>query len=260
MPAPSSHFNNLISCHQLLVETYLPDLATAGIPDLRVRELTRAFIALAHAEIEFYFESVCKDVVLAAEAEFKAGRVTSTALGLITFSGQEARNGGEQLIETKKSYVRKVSTRFYDAATGHKKLADENHGIRQKYLAPLFVPLGLTQQEIDPIWIAQIDSFADKRGSIAHKSMTVPEAEPKNLNPNDEALRVHRLIFDDPKLAIPGVISSIESFDKWAQSLTVVSNGIAASHTKPHSSIFRRALWALVDLVDRWENYRAKRS
>jgi hypothetical protein len=208
--------------------------------------------------MEFYFESICKDIVAASEAEFKVGRVAPAALGLITFSGKEARTGGVQLIDAKPAYARKISTRFYEATAAHKKLAEDNNGIRQKYLAPLFVPLGLTQQDIDPIWVTQLDDFAEKRGAYAHKSMTYSEAESKNINPNDEALRVHRLIFDDPRLSNPGLISSVESFDKWAISQTATLGGTTASSKKRHSGVLKRALWVLVDLVDRWEIYRKK--
>lgn len=257
MPSQSDHFKNLDRAFNLLTSIYIPPSASSGIPSPREQELARAFIALMHAEIEFYFESICIELTAGVHDEFKAGRLSVAALGIITFSGLPSLTAGDSLVGSKKSNLRKVEERLIKGADALKKNVEGNNGIRQKYLATLFAPLGLTQEEIDPNWIVNIDIFADKRGAFVHKSMFHVEAEPKNINPQDEKTLVSRLVFDHPTLKSPGVISSIESFDGWAVAQGAVS--MATYRSKRHSSLKRRALWLLVNLIDRWEFRRSNR-
>lgn len=249
---PSQHFNNLVTSHRILVSTYLPNVTAIGIPTAQEQEMTRAYIALAHAEIEFYFESICEDILHYAESEFKAGRVTTAALGLITFSALPAINAGDSIMPDKKGSFRKVSERFYTATSNYRKDLADSHGIRQKYLAPLLTPLGLTQESIDPNWVVLMDAFAAKRGAVAHKSMTHIEAQSKNINPADEADRVKRIIFDDPKLKAAGTISSIESFDAWAINYIASPNNRVLIGHQRHNGIMKRLLWWIIEFFDRW--------
>ncbi|MGK5035705.1 hypothetical protein [Janthinobacterium sp. LB3P118] len=250
MPAPSLHFSNLRLAHDTLVSIYLPNIAAIGIPTPQEQEMTRAFVALAHAEIEFYFESICEEIVIATETEYKAGRITSVALGLITFSGLPILNGGDRLIPDKKGVLRKTSERFYSAAAIYRKTLADNHGIRQKYLGLLLTPLGLTQENVDPNWIVLMDAFAGKRGAIAHKSMFHIEAQSKNINPIDEALQVKRLLFDDPKLKVAGSISSIESFDAWAMHQIVTPNNKILQGHRRYNGFFKKMLWRIVQIAE----------
>jgi len=253
MPAPTVHFSNLVSNYQTLVATYLPNVSAGSIPTPQEQELARAFIVLSHAEIEFYFESLCEEIISHAESEFKAGRVAKSALGIIAFSSTPVQNGGQLLISGSKQFARKLSERFYASAQAHRKVYEGNNGIRQKYLAPMFVPLGLTDESIDPTWIVLIDVFAEKRGAIAHKSMAHVEAQSKNINPGDVSKEVKRIIFDDPKLKTPGVISAIESFDEWASNHIAGVGSLNSRVKSRHSSLLQRLLWSAVNLVDRYE-------
>jgi hypothetical protein len=252
MPPPSQHFANLVASHGILASTYLPNVAAVGIPTPQEQEMTRAFIALAHAEIEFYFESICEEILQFTEREYNAGRVTAAALGLITFSTLPTMTAGDRVIPDKKGSFRKISDRFHSAANNYRKGLADSHGIRQKYLAPLLTPLGLTQEKVDPNWILLMDAFAGKRGAIAHKSMNHLEAQSKNINPADEADRVKRLVFDDPKLKAAGTISSIESFDAWAINyIATPNNQILIGHQR-YNGLLKRMLWRIVEFIDRW--------
>ncbi|MBT3066576.1 hypothetical protein [Rhodoferax sp. U11-2br] len=253
MPSQSQHFQNLVAAFNTLTSTYISTGSSSVIPSPKEQELTRAFVALMHAEIEFYFESICIDITTLAKSEFKAGRISIATLGLITFSGLPTLTAGDLLVSTKKDHARKVEERFCKGVALLEKLIEGNHGIRQKYLAPLFIPLGLTQEDIDPNWIVSIDTFSGKRGAFVHKSMFHVEAESKNINPHDEKELVSRLVFDDPTLKLPGVISSIESFDAWAVAQGAVSTSVFRN--KRHGSLLRRISWRLINLVSRWEYY-----
>jgi|GEM_PF-1174010 len=256
MPAPTAHFSNLVLNYQTLVATYLPNVNAGSIPTQKEQELARAFIVLSHAEIEFYFESLCEEIISHAENEFRAGRVAKSALGLITFSSSPAQNGGQLLISGSKQYPRKLSERFHASAQAHRKVCEGNNGIRQKYLAPMFVPLGLTDESIDPNWIVSIDAFAERRGAIAHKSMSHVEAQPKNINPRDVSKDVARIIFDDPKLKTAGGISAIESFDEWAANHIAGAGSLNKRVNSRHSGVLQRLLWSAINLVDRYEIWR----
>ena len=50
-----------------------------------------------------------------------------------------------------------------------------NHGVRERHLLKLLLPVGVKRAEIDPAWMATIDTFGSNRGQMAHSSVGVQQ-------------------------------------------------------------------------------------
>lgn len=76
-------------------------------------------------------------------------------------------------------------------AAFHNFVRNENHGIKEKNLLALLLPIGVAHKVIDPRFLADMDSFGALRGAAAHTSTKT--AVRQGLNPADELARVDRL-------------------------------------------------------------------
>ena len=56
------------------------------------------------------------------------------------------------------------------ASQSHLSAINENNGIKRANLEKLLYPLGVLDRHMDTTWLAQMDSFGGKRGSVAHSS------------------------------------------------------------------------------------------
>jgi len=54
----------------------------------------------------------------------------------------------------------------------------DNHGIRERNLMKLLLPLGVSEFDIDIVWLATVDSFGQNRGSTAHSSISNRALQP----------------------------------------------------------------------------------
>ncbi len=62
---------------------------------------------------------------------------------------------------------------------------DRNHGIREKHLLRIFLPLGVSHKQLDSRLIAACNQLAQKRGEFAHASIkTHQQVDPKTERDN----------------------------------------------------------------------------
>jgi len=73
------------------------------------------------------------------------------------------------------------------------KALNENHGIREKNLLGMLLPIGIESDDIDATWLATIDGFGQDRGSAAHKSSAVSRTQ-QPPDPKNEFDRVTYLL------------------------------------------------------------------
>ena len=159
--------------------------------------LTFAYRVFAHSEIESYLEYRVWDTVQTAkniwDNQGKAGRVL---LCVIAFSGQEMENppdtitplkGNKNVPEDKLKINKKI-----DMAIGcFKSVIDQNHGIKETNLLKLLLPIGIDSDDLDKVWLANMNTFGEERGEIAHSSAIKTKQTP---NPADELERVKQII------------------------------------------------------------------
>lgn len=214
---PSHHFSNLAASIQELKRIYLDDALVAPTPTPEHQERARAFVTLAHAELEFYVEEALRDLATTSFNNAVAGRWGPPAIALLGFSGLPPLNGGSVLGTGKKKGRRQIETRFGDAQAAHLKILDANNGVREKHIAAMAVPLGLDGKTIDNTWLNELDAFCTMRGAFAHMSRTNSYATHLAVNPSDVWTKCCTLVWTNAALAMSGTISSFESFDDWVE-------------------------------------------
>ncbi len=158
---------------RLLPQKFNP---TGAYPD-RIVTRTNAYSVLAHAEFEEYIETRVWDLALSSvRALATTGRVNRVIACLIAFSGKEQRFPPETLAPplgiTRSSWDEKIEfvERAKSALNAFQQVINQNHGIREKNLLGLLLPIGIQPAQIDSTWLSTVDSFGQQRGMIAHRS------------------------------------------------------------------------------------------
>ncbi len=123
----------------------------------------------------------------------KAGRVL---LCVIAFSGQEMENPPDTITPLKgKKNVSldklKITKKIDIAIRCFKSVIDQNHGIKETNLLKLLLPIGIDSDDLDKVWLANMNTFGKERGEIAHSSGIKTKKTP---NPADELERVKQII------------------------------------------------------------------
>lgn len=136
----------------------------------------RGFRVLAHAEIESCLEDLAGETVDAAYKGWWLDQQPRTTLISLmaycerNFPSREAlaEDGGhdmrERITAAKNEFMRWVRV--------------ENHGIKERNVLKLLLPVGIREHEIETAWLATIDSFGSDRGTTAHQSASKPQALP----------------------------------------------------------------------------------
>jgi hypothetical protein len=159
-----------------------------------------AFRVLAHAEIESFFEDRALEAVDGARAAWDRGKyVSRIAFCLLGFSGKEMARPPDT-IEAPSDNKRKawpalvdIGERFRPTLSAfHHMVRNENHGIKEKNLLSLLLPIGIDHQNIDPAFLADMDSFGTLRGVAAHSSRRTTATQ--GIDPSEEWKRVDSLM------------------------------------------------------------------
>ena len=140
-------------------------------------DLTRAYIVLAHAEVEAFCEELTIEKARRAAKEFQAGGTVSPVLRkLIAYYVAKDRRSWSEVLKPSADVIERACNSYY--STVH-----DNNGIRRQNLEKLLYPLGVHEAALDATWLAQMDSFGVNRGGWAHKSI-------RALNPPDPQTEV----------------------------------------------------------------------
>lgn len=159
-----------------------------------------AYRVLAHAEIEAFFEDRALEPVTRAQVVWESTRhVSHVALCLVGFSGKEMAPPPATL-EAPNENKRKAWPAQVDIgqrllpiiATFHHHVRNENHGIKEKNLLALLLPIGVAFSKIDPAFLADMESFGAMRGLAAHSSGKTTARQ--SVDPGAEQKRVLALM------------------------------------------------------------------
>lgn len=167
----------------------------------QVTVLSLSFRVLAHAEIEAYLEDRVVEVAKGAASAWKANQALCRALlSLIAFSGRQMQLPPESLTPPSDNKVKvwpsllDPAERIRQCVTAFiKSVQLENHGIRERNLLAMLLPVGIQHSELDPVLIADLDSFGVKRGEAAHTTSN-PSVVTQALDPAGEYATVLGLI------------------------------------------------------------------
>ena len=198
---PSDRFKHLRSAVSELRRLLLPkhfDPAGQYKYQDRVRARSISFQILCHAEFESYFEDRAIDIASSAlHYSNSNGKINHTGAHLLAFSGVEASLPPASLSPHHKKRgwrgMTNASDRLKDATNIFVRYAqDENHGIKEKNLSRLLLPIGLEPGQIDSTLVSELNSYGSSRGGYAHSSTT--KHAQVAINPQDELKRVRRIL------------------------------------------------------------------
>jgi hypothetical protein len=167
------------------------------------RQLTRtiAYRVLAHAEIESYLEDRAWEVVQNAKNMWdNKGKINLTLICLLGFSGLTMDEPPETLSPKKANKTVpdekiKISKKIDLALANFKRVINENHGLKEKNILALLLPIGIDIKDLDTSWLATMNTFGENRGEVAHKSATFYSII-QPINPVDEVNMVKQIIQD----------------------------------------------------------------
>ncbi|MTJ08822.1 HEPN domain-containing protein [Anabaena sp. UHCC 0204] len=167
------------------------------------RQLTRtvAYRVLAHAEIESYLEDRAWEVVQNAKNIWdNTGKINLTLICLLGFSGLTMDAPPETLSpkkgnKTVKDEQIKIQKKIDLALANFKRIINENHGLKEKNLLALLLPIGLDIKDLDTSWLVTMNTFGENRGEVAHKSASFYSII-QPINPVDEVNMVKQIIQD----------------------------------------------------------------
>ena len=141
----------------------------------RQQDYTRAFLLLVHAELESYFEDRARKLVGLAQAQYQRKGVCTPLLSRLLVYHQATK---DELGPVSPLAVGKAINYYLDHL-------DKNHGIKEKNLLTIFLPLGISHADLDAQLIAACNQLAQKRGQFAHASFkTHQQVDPKTERDN----------------------------------------------------------------------------
>lgn len=192
-----------------LKDEFLPEISPTSSYSESQLSRTAAYRVLAHAEIESYLEERAWTVVIDAKRAWDTtGKTTRTLICLLGFSDLTMDKPPDTLNRTRGNpddhdKRLKISKKIALSVNSFRKVIDNNHGVKEKNILALLLPIGIDTDDLDPAWLATMNTFGQKRGLVAHKSatsyMTIQTPDPANeLNTvtqiTDELLRIDELI------------------------------------------------------------------
>lgn len=131
--------------------------------------MVRGFVLLVHAEVETYVEDMVGTVLDAAKRRWTSTQAVGRCVtALMMYNDKRLvppislakQNANETLDAAIKNVIKKHADY----------VAKDNHGIKQKNLLRMLLPIGVTNGELDPVWLGDMDTFGSLRGVVAHNS------------------------------------------------------------------------------------------
>lgn len=165
--------------------------ATGSYPE-RVHQRTAAFRLLVHAEFESYLEETVTTHVASCVGDWrKNGRSTITLAGLFAYDDTAGRAPTSVLNPPQKP-AGSLDDRLNDVVQRYnRQVRVLNHGVREANILGMLLPIGLDVARLDLAWLAELDSWAQERGEIAHQSSGKIQLK---LDPAREYTKVKRLL------------------------------------------------------------------
>jgi hypothetical protein len=171
----------------LLPLTFDPTGTYAAPVEVQAR--TRAFVVLAHAEVETYLEGSARKIAKRAEGVWqKSKRITRPFAYVVSHFGETVRF---PLAATKDIDPSVGFAAAFDSA--FKKFyrsINDNHGIRETNVLSLFCPLGMPTNILGGSLLPELNSYGAHRGEYAHNSASVVQM----LDPETEYEKAKKIV------------------------------------------------------------------
>lgn len=200
---PSKRFSVLQGRIKELKRLLLPSRfdPTGSYKDpLRITTRALSFRVLAHAEVETYLEDRVLEIATAALKAWEDKQFVSPAtLHLLAFSGRSFDRPPETLRppdeQKAKDWPSRISIndRFSKCISEfHKRVRTENHGVKEKHILDLLLPVGFDVSKCDVLFLQTMNNFGEARGAVAHTSGK--SHIQKAVDPKDELNILHEIL------------------------------------------------------------------
>ncbi len=158
----------------------------------RVYDRTRAFRLMVHAELEACIEDLALHTVDAVCNLWAIDRKPRTTLVALLAHDSEGFGGPPVELPTSSPAEPRSLRGRVDLARRRFSyyVRTQNHGIRESNVLALLLPAGVRESEIEPLWLADIDSFGLRRGETAHQARRTQQP----LDPRDEQEQAKALV------------------------------------------------------------------
>ncbi|MBQ8611409.1 MAG: hypothetical protein IJ412_06835 [Oscillospiraceae bacterium] len=156
-----------------LRKVYLPKVfSPTGLYSDSTYEKVRAYKVLAHAEMEYYFEEVALSIARKSYVKWNSGNKTSTPL-LSMVAYYEGSFSAPPNTHDANNADKDLNWRINTAYTNYNKMIrSNNHGIKEKNILGIFLPIGVKISDIDESMLLALENFGSERGMIAHSTRT----------------------------------------------------------------------------------------
>lgn len=179
----SERYDNLQSRLNELESHYVSQLYEKSVIDLNPQELDmcRGYRVLCHAEIESYLEDRSLELLnLSRSNWFQHKKISASLLSLFAhykFLDNPVISGYEEIEERSngRRYMSLNDKIGKICADFKEEKIKMNHGLKQKNLINLLVPLGIDVFNLDTAWLSTMDSFGSRRGETAHTSVSTQQ-------------------------------------------------------------------------------------
>lgn len=148
----------------------LPPTRPLGLYSAREYDRVRGYVLLAHAEIESCLEDMGRDVADGAHSAWKVDqKPRQSLLSLMAF---HAKKPDPVPVRVTGSGPRPslLAERLNAATKSYKEILGNNHGIKEKNVLAILLPIGIAVADINSTWLNIMSSFGERRGVIAHRS------------------------------------------------------------------------------------------
>ena len=173
--AKSKRLNQLLSRLQFLENNILPAVRIDGNYTKKEQDLIRSYVLLSHAEIEAFLEDKAKEKVRKALSNWNVSRIKSNCLkSILSFTGNEIDFENDPNAKNLQYRINKTIAHYMNS------VVDKNHGVKEKNILKILLPLGIELSDIDQTWLSVMESFGSTRGSIAHSSLQVQNRIDRN--------------------------------------------------------------------------------
>jgi hypothetical protein len=176
MPTPK-RLQRLLTRLDKLERHLLPsDFSLTGRYAPRQHDYTKAFLLLVHAELESYFEDRARTLAALAESQYKRKGICTPVLSHLLVYHHASEK--DELGPVSQEAVRR-------AINYYQRHLETNHGIKEKNLLTIFLPLGLDHAALDNQLVTACNQLSQKRGEYAHASFkTHQQVDPKTERDN----------------------------------------------------------------------------
>jgi len=130
-----------------------------------------AYFVLAHAELESYIEDKVVELIDYADSKWNPSRTSTWPLLCMLSYVHGEKKGPPENFDPNQFKDREFMAVTNSAMALHRGRVKVNHGVREKNLCDLLFPVGFSHTDIDSTLVASLDSFGQRRGDFAHKSM-----------------------------------------------------------------------------------------